>query len=816
MMRRRRCSNDEESGREERLVLIEHDKRRGLIGAMFGQIWFTFVVLLALLGGMSGLHSYLSESKGFVLPASNNLTPHWQSVVADTGFMYPLVGGGENNHKWTLSSTDGVYQNILVKGEPGEIITDLINANILDEPYFDRNFLAQRQVWTGNVTQTRGRNPSLEVRTRVWVYETEFTLPNTINNNSNTFVLVVEGIKMGASLHWNGEHLGNVTNQFLRYTFQVTPKATNKLSVTFDPSIVTNGRFAGYSGGWDWAAYIPVGDERGSRYWTFGIWKHMYVVAVDHVYVSQVVPKVYYTGGHATSPMLHGAEADFDVVVQVHVVSPGRNYTTNGGLSLTLNADFAQNMFNLPLPAMTADEVTVVSFHMTVSKEDVELWWPNGMGSHRLYSLQVQLNAKTLSPAIHRRIGFRTSALVTINDTNATALQEAQEGTGSHGMYFRINGALVWARGGNFVPMDQLEGRLSDEAHRELVRSAAAANMNMLRIWGGGMVLPQSFYDACDEEGILLFHDMMFVQEHNHGAVQNPTVTEELRHLIRSLASHPSIVLWNGCNECASLLLFASFVMRVVAEEDDTRAIWPNSPSFGGWATGVRTLDGRPNGNNLTTARTRSRLETHGPYGHSYSNTFPTVNSVYGNDDTKTPPKLRTTETGPMYKNQFASEFGSSVMSSFESMSGTLSPQEWNIHGSGLPAICTRVMGHDLVCQGNNVMSQRNYACDSHIINYFGSIPYETEFGARAFQAQLYECMMGQALWMKGQFEILRSQNSFGALVSVLPHCRLVKPCDINLTVTFILTYRFGNLMRTGRQEAGARLSTALLLCRDK
>jgi len=121
-----------------------------------------------------------------------------------------------------------------------------------------------------------------------------------------------------------------------------------------------------------------------------------------------------------------------------------------------------------------------------------------------------------------------------------------------------------------------------------------------------------------------------------------------------------------------------------------------------------------------------------------------------------------------MHKNQFASEFGSSVMSSFESMSGTLSRENWNIHGSGPPARCVRVIGHDLDCVGSNVMSQRNYACDSHIINFFGEIPFEKEFGADPFQAQLYECMMGQALWMKGHFETLRSSNSFGALVSEL------------------------------------------------
>ena len=120
-----------------------------------------------------------------------------------------------------------------------------------------------------------------------------------------------------------------------------------------------------------------------------------------------------------------------------------------------------------------------------------------------------------------------------------------------------------------------------------------------------------------------------------------------------------------------------------------------------------------------------------------------------------------------MYQNRFSFEFGSSVMSSFESMSGTLSPSEWNIHGSAPPATCERIVGHDLECVGQNVWSQRNYACDSHIEKYFGSIPFEEEFGTGPLQAQLFNCMMGQALWMKGYFESLRSQNSFGALVSI-------------------------------------------------
>lgn len=209
-----------------------------------------------------------------------------------------------------------------------------------------------------------------------------------------------------------------------------------------------------------------------------------------------------------------------------------------------------------------------------------------------------------------------------------------QEGSGQHGMYFRVNGALVMARGANFIPMDQLEGRLTDKAHRLSVQSAADANMNMIRVWGGGMVLPDAFYDACDEHGIMLYHDMMFGDEAGHAPVNTSTVASEVRHIVRSLASHPSIVVWNACNECSVVMgkpseIYATFVMQTVAEEDSTRSIWPSSPSNHGWETGVNTEDSRPNGGQLATYEPRAFpavLESHGPYMRSYSKDFPGVN----------------------------------------------------------------------------------------------------------------------------------------------------------------------------------------------
>ena len=128
-----------------------------------------------------------------------------------------------------------------------------------------------------------------------------------------------------------------------------------------------------------------------------------------------------------------------------------------------------------------------------------------------------------------------------------------EEGTERHGMLLRINGAAIYARGANMVPMDELEGWWHAEAHEEVVSSAAAANFNMIRVWGGGAYLPQVFYDACDRLGILIYHDVMYAQG-GHPPKATQTQETELRHQMRRLSHHPGLVLVDGCNECTVVM----------------------------------------------------------------------------------------------------------------------------------------------------------------------------------------------------------------------------------------------------------------------
>ena len=144
------------------------------------------------------------------------------------------------------------------------------------------------------------------------------------------------------------------------------------------------------------------------------------------------------------------------------------------------------------------------------------------------------------------------------------------------------------------------------------------------------MLMPESFYRSCDELGILLYHDFFFVNEQFHQLERKRVIRDEIRFIVRSLSSHVSIVLWNGCNECnidgSSRDNFTDFVFRIVAREDPFRVIWPSSPSQG-WHSGVYASNGLPSGSVLTYKSNYSNsVESHGPYNHGWSRSFQSVN----------------------------------------------------------------------------------------------------------------------------------------------------------------------------------------------
>lgn len=186
-----------------------------------------------------------------------------------------------------------------------------------------------------------------------------------------------------------------------------------------------------------------------------------------------------------------------------------------------------------------------------------------------------------------------------------------------------------------------------------------------------------------------------------------------------------------------------------------------------GWSAGVHKLDSRPNGNTLVSGGP-GQIEKHGPYHNGGG--WPTVNYVNVPRKSNLPITLaKHEELGLQHPSYFGSEFGASVMSSFESMSPTLDPAHWSLHGGAAADSCSvpdPTNGFWKDCTGTNVMSERNYPCDNQIITYFGDDAHGRldQVGPAAFKKQLYQCMLAQALGVKSDIENRRATNTFGIL----------------------------------------------------
>ena len=501
---------------------------------------------------------------------------------SDSGLRDESVAGEHVQYldgQWSLRS-EKTGTRISITGDvPGDLLTDLQEAGVIGDPLYELNF-KNASIWDD----------------RVWVYSTAFEAQDQSRNGGTR--VVFDGIKMGATIKLNGEVIGRASDQFLRYDLQVTLLRKNLLEVAFDPDVDVDGRFMACSGGWDWAPYTTTREGRKrtvGKATTFskGIWKSVYVVYAPVVSIDYVVPQIFYLGQYPLERLQAGKHGDFVVNTTVHLSAPS---SVQG--KLCVQGEWGGvRCEHAVVPAGTTGR----TLSLRVKAKEIDLWWPTGLGGQHLYKLNATFEHVSSVISTMRSVGFRYVALVTRNETdiNTSERVEAEEGSGQHGMYLRVNGVPVWARGANMIPMEELEGRMSSRAHRVLVKSAVDAQMNMLRVWGGGVFLPQAWYDACDSFGVMVYHDMQYAQS-GHSPKATPAQEQELKHQIRRLSAHPSIVIWDGCNECqvhmgSSTEIYASFVLKTVAEVDQSRPVWPSCPAIG-WTSGVRTVDSLPNG----------------------------------------------------------------------------------------------------------------------------------------------------------------------------------------------------------------------------
>ena len=221
--------------------------------------------------------------------------------------------------------------------------------------------------------------------------------------------------------------------------------------------------------------------------------------------------------------------------------------------------------------------------------EDPALWWPNGYGEQNLYRLELSLTPGGGGAGRGLRIGLRELSLC----------QDPDEWGKS--FYFVVNGVPIFAKGANWIPADVFPSRITDDQYRDLISSAVSANMNMLRVWGGGIYEDDRFYNLCDELGILVWQEFMFSCGHYP---VNPDVLESVRleaiDNVRRIRHHPCLALWCGNNEMEWGVvnwwadtenneerqrryskIFHELLPEVIEAEDKATPYWLSSPASG-------------------------------------------------------------------------------------------------------------------------------------------------------------------------------------------------------------------------------------------
>lgn len=468
---------------------------------------------------------------------------------------------------------------------PGCVHTDLMAAGIIPDPFQGKN--EKSVAW---------------VAERDWVYRRYFTLEPAMQDMDRIF-LVCEGLDTLAEVRLNGQEVGRAANMFRSYRWDVTgivQPDDNELAVTFSSPVgyvrqrtlarrmpelaapLRGGphlRKAPSHFGWDWGPVLP----------TSGIWRGIRLEGFRRARLVDVHLRQQHGYASVILSVQAACQTWGDGPLSLRMVVKGPDGAVTGSAVQTLNeepAGLAALSQSVSSPLAAANQATGA---LGVRLDSPQLWWPNGSGAQPLYEVEVTLEygEEVLDRRCHR-VGLRT-----------LELRRQADAWGSS-FTFVVNGVPIFARGSNWIPADSFPSRVSPGRLEHLLRSAAAANQNMLRVWGGGYYEDERFYEGCDRLGLLVWQDFIFACAY-YPWDEDPfleNVKGEVIEAVRRLRHHACLALWCGNNEIEMLgaqlgwtrgdkaplaAAYTRFFYHLLPEwvgwEDPDHPYWPSSPT---------------------------------------------------------------------------------------------------------------------------------------------------------------------------------------------------------------------------------------------
>lgn len=471
------------------------------------------------------------------------------------------------NGKWQLIAAEVEKNPSVKKGDifdismPGDVHSALLEAGKIKDPYYGTQELDM--LWVGRSDWSIKRYFS-------WTKKPGYT------------VLKLTKVDTIADLYINGTFIANMENEHQAYYYNLTDHlldGENEIRFEFTsaekvakernkklPYPIPHSRYpndsecrnlvrkAQCNAGWDWGPCIM----------SAGIYEDIELTTVESFFIRT----------SAIYPVKEANSWRINIELDIEAFEDSEE---------DLSVSFMKGSLDKKLSIRKGVHLYKESF--SVDGDGIELWWPNGFGKQHRYSFILSLG----SARIDKMVGFRD-----LKVSNEVKM-------GGKELAITVNDRPIFMKGANWIPQDAIPSRITDRRYEKLIESMAQANMNMVRIWGGGLYEYDAFYNECDRLGILIWHDMMFACS-TYPATPDflSSVEKEVRYQIRRLKDHPSIALWCGNNEDLGALtwyeesianrdryvvdydrLNSGVLERVIKEEDPDRVFWPSSPCAG-------------------------------------------------------------------------------------------------------------------------------------------------------------------------------------------------------------------------------------------
>ena len=424
---------------------------------------------------------------------------------------------------------------------PGGVHTALLKAGLIVDSFWGQNEV--KNLWVGKSD---------------WNISREFEVSSEFLAKKE-IVLRLEDCDSFATIFINGDRVGETTDRFQRYTFDVKPFLKSGKNVI-------EGRFR--------SPETEADKRRAAKGRAFPMSNVMW--AKNQAFVRK--------------PACH-AGWDWGPSVQVIGFCGTTKLVATDGPRVEYV--YSAQEFNDDFTHCTLTVTAELSDGSKVEKkfeiDDPPLWWPNGAGEQRFYTAELEVNGEK----IVKKIGLRKLEVLNEKSVSKSGKEELS-------LVFRVNGRRIFMKGANWIPCSAYENEQTPGRYRDLLESAKSAHMNMIRVWGGGQYEKDIFYDLCDEMGLLIWHDMMCscaVYPGDDAFLGE--IRAELGHQLRRLRDHACIAMWCGDNECLGAIKWfdeskkdigfyrdewikrSKMQGELVAKYDPARTYWPSSPCCG-------------------------------------------------------------------------------------------------------------------------------------------------------------------------------------------------------------------------------------------